>query len=718
MDFSTPLSSLRGIGKKKYECFLNLGIKTVEDLLYHFPRAYQNRGDIQSLAMTPDGTVGSFMLTIGTKPQTFMLKNRKQITKLSAFDDTGKVTLIFFNQAFVKDIFHVGDEFRFYGKLSVKYGSREITSPIYEPVIAGKKLADLVPVYPLTEGITQKFIKSVIEDTLKTLIAENYVFPDIFKEETLKKYNLQGIRDALCAIHLPKDIDGVKKARERFVFEELYAFALGISLAKKRDRTGNAVCMQNTDIDGLLSLLPYKLTNAQNRAIKEISDDLSNKDGKPMNRLLSGDVGSGKTVCAVASLYIAVQNGTQGAFMAPTEILATQHYNDLLPIFNALGIKIALLTGQTSASEKRRIYESVLNNETKIVIGTHALLNDKLEFASLGLVITDEQHRFGVRQRTVLAEKNKNTGVDCHVLVMSATPIPRTLALILYGDLDVSVIDELPPGRKNIDTFLVDESYRERLYGFIRKNALTNQVYIVCPSIDDAEDGEDESEDDNSLLPFDFTDEDIEEKSKKQRLLSATTLYERLKNEVFPDLSVGLIHGKMKSSEKNSVMRDFEQNRIKILVSTTVIEVGVNVPNAVLMVIENAERFGLSQLHQLRGRVGRGADKSYCVLVSSSESEKSLKRLKVMCQTNNGYKIAEADLEQRGPGDFFPNVKGDARQSGGIKFKFASLCDMELLKKAFEEADNLLMTDNRLTKKENSMAREYMNKLFIRLNNS
>ena len=711
MDFSTHIGSLGGVGKKRCESFYNLGIKTVEDLLYHFPRAYQNRGNVLSLAMTPDGTVGSFMLTVATKPQTFMLKNRKQITKFVAFDDSGKCTITFFNQPFVKDIFHVGDEFRFYGKLSVKYNARELSSPVYEPVLPGKKLKELIPVYPLTDGLSQNFIKSVTETAFNSLVWEGYDFPEIFTADTLEKMGLMSLKDALCEIHFPTDIERVKKARERFVFEELYAFALGLSISKKREKQGNAIVMSDTDISGFLSILPYSLTKAQDRSVREIINDMSESSGRPMNRLLSGDVGSGKTVCAALSLYVAVKNNTQGAFMAPTEILATQHYNELSPMFEKLGIKTALITGATSASEKRRIYDGVAVGDIKVIIGTHALLNDKLEFDRLGLVITDEQHRFGVRQRSVLAEKTRDDGYDAHVLVMTATPIPRTLAMIIYGDLDISALDELPPGRKPVDTFLVDEGYRERLNGFIRKNAEKNQVYIVCPMVDE---GDSEEE---ALLPFDFTADDVEI-NNKPKLRSAVALAEHLKNEVFPDIPIGLIHGKMKSSEKDRVMRNFEQNKIKILVSTTVIEVGVNVPNAVLMVIENAERFGLSQLHQLRGRVGRGADKSYCVLVSSSDKEKARQRLSVMCSTNDGYKIAQADLEQRGPGDFFPDSKGDARQSGGMRFRFASLCDMAMLKKAFDEAERVLSNDRTLSLPENRGANRYMQRLFFRLRNT
>lgn len=709
MELSTPIDKLSGVGKKRCECFHNLGIYTVEDLLYHFPRAYQNRGDVLPLAMTPDGTVGAFVLTVATKPQTFVLKNRRQLTKFIAFDDTGKCTVTFFNQPFVKDIFQIGSEFRFYGKLSVKYSNRELSSPIYEPIIPDKPLASLVSVYPLTEGLTQKFIKSTAEGALKTLISGGCEFPEIFPSEIMEKKDIPDLKTALCEVHLPSGMEGVKRARDRFVLEELYAFALGISIAKRHKKEGRAISMPNRDISEFLSYIPYQLTNAQKRSVDEILTDMADPDEKPMSRLLSGDVGSGKTVCAAAALYVAVKNGAQGALMAPTEILASQHYHELCPLFEKMGIKAELLTGSTTAYEKNRIRKALLEGDADIVIGTHALLNDKIEFKRLGLVITDEQHRFGVKQRSALAGKTKVQNYDAHVLVMSATPIPRTLALILYGDLDISVLDELPPGRKKVDTFLVDESYRERLNGFIRKNAISHQVYIICPMVE-------ESEVDEELLPFDF-DEDGEN-SEKIKLKSAVEYAEELQNKIFPDISVGVIHGKMKSAEKNRVMNAFEKQEIKILVSTTVIEVGINVPNAVLMVIENAERFGLSQLHQLRGRVGRGGDKSYCVLVSSSDGEKAKKRLNVMCSTNNGYKIAEADLEQRGPGDFFPNSRGDARQSGGLKFKFASLCDMEALKCAFELAEKTLADDPTLSKAENKGAARYVNKLFSRLQNS
>jgi len=711
MDLSTDICKLSGIGKKRREQFGNLGIRNVEELLYHFPRAYQNRGNVLPLALTPDGTVGAFVLTVATRPQTFVLKNRKQITKFIAFDDTGKCTITFFNQPFVKDIFHVGGEFRFYGKLSVKYNSRELSSPIYEPVIPGQKLPSLIPVYPLTEGLTQKIVISSVEGVFNTFNEEKYVIPDPFPKETLQKYDLMPIKDALKEIHFPTDTDRVKKARDRFVFEELYAFALGLSISKRRARSGNAKTMCDVDIGPFLDCLPYKLTEAQKRSVNEIIDDMSDSSGRPMNRLLSGDVGSGKTVCAAAAAYTAVKNGTQVSLMAPTEILATQHYNDLAPLFEKLGIKTTLITGSTTAAERRILFSRISSGEINIVIGTHALLNNNIEYNDLGLVITDEQHRFGVKQRKTLADKAKNNGKDAHVLVMSATPIPRTLALIIYGDLDLSAIDELPPGRQKVDTFLVDENYRERLNSFIRKNAENNQVYIVCPRVEDTDDAEE------ALLPFDFEDADVANE-QKDKLKSAVEWAEELQNEVFPDLTVSCIHGKMKNDEKKNVMRDFVQGKIKILVSTTVIEVGVNVPNASLMIVENAERFGLSQLHQLRGRVGRGNAKSYCVLVSSTENEKAKKRLSVMCSTNNGYKIAEADLEIRGPGDFFPDNKGDARQSGGMHFRFASLCNMELMKKAFDEANIVIEKDPLLSSEENKGARDYTNKLFSRLRNS
>lgn len=711
LSFGTKITGLSGIGKKRAEAFARLGIYTVEDLLYHFPRTYQNRGKILPLGTSNDGDTGAFILTVGTRPQTVMLKNRMQLTKFTAFDDTGKCTVVFFNQAFVKDIFHVGEEFRFWGKLSVKKSARELSSPVYEACGSHVKLKDLIPVYPLTDGLTQKILRQTIENTLITLKNEGYVFPDNINEETRQREKLISLENALFTLHMPTDLEEMQNARQRFIFEELYLFALGVSVSKKRFRGGNAIQMQRLDRDEFLNELSFKLTNAQTRSIDEIERDMTLNGSQPMGRLLSGDVGSGKTVCAAYAAYLAVKNGTQAALMVPTEILARQHYNDLYPLFDKFGMKTELLIGAMTATEKRRIRQSLQSGDTDFVVGTHALLSDGVEFKNPGIVITDEQHRFGVKQRSGLAEKA--VGHDAHVLVMSATPIPRTLALIMYGDLELSVLDELPPNRQKVDTFLVNESYRPRLNGFIKKQVEAgHQVYIVCPMVERHEDEEDEGE----MLPLEFTFDDIDEVEKqgKKTVKSALEHADELK-KIFPMYNIECIHGKLKSVEKDRIMNEFAQNRINVLVTTTVIEVGMNVPNATLMIIENAERFGLSQLHQLRGRVGRGSAKSYCVLVSDSETEKSKQRLGIMCRTNDGYRIAEADLAQRGPGDFFPNKEGDARQHGNLSFRLASLCDMDMLKRAFEEAEKLLKEDPLLSSCENEHIRRSVSGVFNRL---
>lgn len=686
--FDTPLLSLPGIGKKRAELFDNLGIRDVYDLLYHFPRAYQNRGKILDLAMTPDGVTGAFLLTVGTVPQTATLKGRLNLTKFSAFDETGKCTVTFFNQPYLKNSFHVGEEYRFWGRLTVRKGSRELSSPAYELAGPRKELPEIYPVYPLTEGLTQKGVMGLINLVLDEMERAPEGFPDPIPESILEKEGLCGLREAFLAIHRPKTTGMMEAARRRFVYEELYVFALSVSLTGKKIRSGHAKTMTLPDTDGFFKALPFEFTSAQKRSAGEIASDLCNAAGRPMSRLLSGDVGSGKTAVAAYAAYIAAKNGMQTSLMAPTEILARQHANDFSKLFAPLGIRVSLLTGSLSAAEKRKVKEDIKTGNTDVVIGTHALLTSDVEFASLGLVITDEQHRFGVRQRSILSERSRKKGFDPHVLVMSATPIPRTLALILYGDLDLSALDELPPGRQKVDTFLVDETYRDRLNGFIRKNAATGQVYIVCPSVEKIVENDPDNLTDDNLLPFFFEEEEPE--NEKPPLKSAVEYAEKLQNEIFRDLKVGLVHGKMKGSEKNDVMRRFEEGEIKILVSTTVIEVGVNVPKATLMIVENAERFGLSQLHQLRGRVGRGKAKSYCVLVSTGESEKAKKRLEMLCKTSDGFKIAEYDLTDRGPGDFMTDRDGSARQHGEMGFRFASLTDMDMLTKAFSDAKETL----------------------------
>jgi ATP-dependent DNA helicase RecG len=519
---------------------------------------------------------------------------------------------------------------------------------------------------------------------------------DTLPEEIRKRNRLCTYSYALRNIHMPESFSALAAAKKRLIFDEFFSFALGISMAGAKSRREPAFACDRSDLRPLESVLPYSLTGAQSRVIGEIKSDMSRHVA--MSRMVIGDVGSGKTVCAAAAMLFAVQNGRQAVLMAPTEILARQHYESLSAIFDKLGIRCALLIGATGAAEKRRIYSSLTadaDERLDIVIGTHALLSSGVEFAAPGVVVVDEQHRFGVGQRATLAKKNPM----CHVLVMSATPIPRSLALALYGDLDISALDEIPPGRQKVDTFVVDESYRERLNGFIEKQvAAGGQVYVVCPAVE--EQAVDEDEEANILLCDVGVEGDLLYDCEAPiKLKSAIKLSEEL-TERFSDLRVDFLHGKLKSREKEEKMAEFVSGETDILVSTTVIEVGVNVPNASLMIVENAERFGLSQLHQLRGRVGRGSRKSFCVLVSDTISKegKAKERLMTMKNSHDGYEIAEKDLAMRGPGDFLRSSgDGRVRQSGGVRFRLAELCDdTGLMKIAFEEAKSIISVDPEL----------------------
>ena len=684
---SSPLTSLAGIGPKKSELFQKIGIATVGDLLRHFPRAYQNRGDIRTLAEAGmNGEYSAMMLTVGTRPTTALLKNRMTLTKFSAFDDTGKCEVVFFNQNYIKDAFALGATYRFWGKLLYQKNKWSLTSPQFEPYDGARSLPDYVPVYPLGGGLSQKLVRSTVGIALASLDGVDEILPESIR----KAYGLLSLQEAFYTIHSPLNPDRLAEARRYFVFEELFLFALSVARAKRgrEGEEGIALTVSDEVMARFLSQLPFTLTDAQSRVLSEIRRDLAS--GFAMHRLVSGDVGSGKTVIAAAAAYIAVTSGYQAAMMAPTEILARQHYNDLAPLFESLGIRVSLLVGAMTAAQKRRVHEDAACGRVDFVIGTHALLTESMRFALPALMITDEQHRFGVRQRARLAEKGKNL----HVLVMSATPIPRTLALVMYGDLDVSAIDQLPPKRQKVSTFLVDESYRARLNGFIKKQAdEKRQVYIVCPAIEDTRDDEDEG---GQLV-------DLSGAVIDQKPLRRAVEYAKELSYAMPTVTVGCLHGKMPAQEKDRVMAAFERGEISVLVSTTVIEVGVNVPNATLMVIENADRFGLSQLHQLRGRVGRGEHKSWCILVSDSKNEESIRRMEALCQTNDGYRIAEFDLAQRGPGDFFTNEENN-RQSGEFKFRVASLChDTELLSSAFAEAARVIEQDPNLSSDEYSI---------------
>ena len=694
----SPLTTLPGIGKTRAEAFARLGILSVRDLLYHFPRAYENRGDIKTLSGALDGETHAFRLTVATEPRTANIRRGMSITKFRAFDETGTVEVLFYNQPYCRNLFSVGDEFRFFGKLTAERRTLRLTNPAYERIIPGTPLSDFMPRYPLGEGITQKIITNAVDAALCALAD----LEDFLPERIRCKHEFPTLSTAIRILHDPLEGTQLRCALDRLAFDEYLTFSLGLSLSRRSHRHIASVPCSLLDISPLLALLPYELTDSQKQAVEVIAKDMSRADAPPMNRILVGDVGCGKTICAAIAAYIAILNGHQAAIMAPTEILARQHYADLAPLFKALGARTDLLLGSTSARDRARIHTSLTatNGErTDLLIGTHTLINERLVFADLALAVTDEQHRFGVGQRAAIRKNNPHT----HLLVMSATPIPRTLALVLYGDLDISRITELPAGRQRVDTHLIGESFRERLNGFIRRSINDGgQVYVVCPAIEENEEG---------AIPLGqvFLPGEQERPPTKTAVEHA----EHLKT-IFPDLSVAFLHGRMKPTEKDEIMRRFAAGEIHILVSTTVIEVGVNVPNASLMIVENAERFGLSQLHQLRGRVGRGTRKSYCILVSDARAPLTQQRLSTLCNTYDGYQIAEADLKLRGPGDFFASTAGDAiRQSGGLQFSaIASAASPELLNAAFTEAADILRDDPDLSTPENLPLSNEIRRLF------
>lgn len=678
---SSPVTSLTGVGPTKAAAYAKAGIYTLNDLLLHIPRAYENRGDIRLLSEShADGSKSSVVLTVATQPQAAKLKGRLTIVKFRAFDASGTAELIFFNMPYLRQTFTVGSEWRFFGVVEriPKRGGMtyKLSSPAYEPYAEGT-LPDFVSVYPLSEGLTQKNLSAHVSEALRLCGPPEDILPDNIRQSR----GLCTLPYAVRNIHNPESYLALAAAKRRLIYDEFFLFSLAMARRGKKTREGNAHPCRKQNITPLLSAIPYELTAAQKRSISEIAADM--RSDVPMRRMLIGDVGCGKTIVAAAAMLIAVMSGGQAALMAPTEILARQHYEDLSELFEKMGIECALLVGATPAAEKRRIYSALSSEDPAVrlpvVIGTHALISEGVHFSSLSLVVTDEQHRFGVNQRAALNAKSEG----CHVLSMSATPIPRSLALVMYGDLDISRIDEMPPGRQRVDTFVVDDGYRERLIAFIRKTcAEGGQVYVVCPSIE-----EDPNRDSGEVNLYDITDAGIQ---KKPPLKAAVEYAESLSKDL-PELSIAFMHGKLKSDQKDAIMTSFECGDIDVLVSTTVIEVGVNVPNASLMIVENAERFGLSQLHQLRGRVGRGARKSYCILVSNDTSSTAQSRLRVMKQSHDGFTIAEADLKARGPGDFLASSSADIRQSGGLRFRFADLCgDASIFANATADARALL----------------------------
>ena len=677
----TPVSALHGVGAVRAKAYAKLGIESLYDLLFHFPRSYENRGDIKQLSECDGLSKSAVILTIATAPKIARIRRGMNLLKFKAYDESGMCEITYFNQDYLKTSFPLGSTFRFYGKVERVGNKFSMSSPAHELYLEAGTLPDFTPLYPLSEGLSQKQITQNIAQSLQISASE---LVDHLPDKVRFENKLTTLAGALKEIHAPTSYASLANAKRRLIFDEFFLFSLGINSIAKNQKERGAPIFTSTDVSELRALLPYKLTQAQERTVADIAADVSTDT--PMGRIVIGDVGCGKTVCAAAAMLMAVKNRYQAALMAPTEILARQHYADLAPLFDKLGIRCTLLIGALTAAKKKRVHEEINLHQTDIVIGTQALLSEGVDFSKLGLVVVDEQHRFGVEQRAILSKK----GVKPHLLVMSATPIPRSMALAMYGNLDKTIIDEIPPGRQRVDTFLVDESYRARLDGFIKKQLEEGgQVYIVCPAVEEVE------EDEGDVSLYDISEFQMIEKKPP---LKAAVQYSAEIAEKFPQFKTAFVHGKLKSAEKEKIMNGFVSGEINILVSTTVIEVGVNVPNACLMIVENAERFGLSQLHQLRGRVGRGARKSYCVLVSDSQNENAEKRLKTMCATHDGYKIAEADLALRGPGDFLRDTnEATLRQSGGIKFKIADTCDdASLMNKAFEAAKDILKESSEL----------------------
>lgn len=685
LELKSPVDAIPGVGETRKKQLNKMGIVSVKDLVFNFPRMYEERGNVLPLSAADTEAAYGFILTVATEVKSVLIRKGLTISKFKAFDESGSVEIVFFNSPYVKEVFHTGAQFRFWGKLSYSKKTLQMTNPKYEPFVDGIPLPDYVPVYSLTQGIGSKFVEKITNYALDKVINQ---IVDPLPEYISLKYNLPSLSYALKNAHFPQDAASLKKALDRLAFDEMLYFGLGISRAAQYKNRGDGIKFSPCDLSPLLSLLPYELTASQKQAVNDIYSDTvigkADKSVSPMARIIVGDVGSGKTICATIAIYISAKSGYQSVLMAPTEILASQHYDDLKKLFSNLGISVELLLGSTSRKEKKRIYSSIESGECAVLIGTHAVISDKVNFKSLGLVITDEQHRFGVNQRAALKLKAKKA----HMLVMSATPIPRTLALTMYGDLDISRITEMPKGRMRVDTFVVDESYRSRLNDFIMKQVQQGgQCYIVCPAIEKPDEEE-----------FTVSTESIiNNTAKKYAPINQKNVLEYAESikAALPELRIAILHGKMKPDEKDAIMTSFSNRETDILVSTTVIEVGINVPNASLMIIENAERFGLSQLHQLRGRVGRGTRKSYCVLVSGIKSETASARLDTLKTTYDGFEIAEKDLLLRGPGDFFMNNSGEnLRQSGGFEFKIASICnDTELFESAFGAAKEIISLD-------------------------
>ena len=670
-----PVTILKGVGEAKAKLFANLNIFTLGDLICHFPRGYEDRTKLVTISELSPDVPACFRATVMNNPRTAHIRKGLDMTKVQLADTTGRLNVTFFNNRFAAGQLEYGREYIFYGAVSGDFVGYNMTNPVFEnPDSPGLTTRRVLPIYPLTAGLTNAAVGKAVLQALAVCDPPAEILPEAVRAE----YGILPAEEAYHAIHQPRDMEQAAQAKKRLIFEEFFVFSAGLSLMRSSRAEKKCEPYTNFNMKPFYGSLPFSLTGAQSRAVEEILSDF--RSGKPMNRLVQGDVGSGKTMVAAAAAYCAAGNGAQTALMAPTEILAEQHYASLSKLFAPLGITVDLLTGSMTVRQKREARERLASGETQVVVGTHALLTDATRFLHLGFVIADEQHRFGVAQRSKLSEK----GEDPHLLVMSATPIPRTLALLMYGDLDVSILDELPPGRQTVETFLVGESYRARINAFIRKQvAEGHQCFVVCPAV---------------------------EENQELGVKAASAWAETLQQTVFPDLRIALLHGQMKGAEKEAAMAAFARGEADVMVATTVIEVGVDVPNATLMVIEDADRFGLSQLHQLRGRVGRGKAKSYCILTSHNRNPETLQRLKALCKTNDGFRIAEEDLKLRGPGDFF-----GSRQSGLPAFRVGDLsCDLATLKQAQTASAQWIDAHGTEDTPEARVLRERIGELFAR----
>ena len=677
-DLNKEIQYVKGVGPARAKSLNKLGIYTLGDLITYYPRDYEDRSIIKKIDEVKDGEKCTIEASAVTTVNLRMLGRTRSIEKVIVRDDTDSCMLTCFNQPYVKQQIKMDSTYRFYGKMTVRGGTHEMSSPVFDTLDKNNNTSKIIPVYPLIHEVKPSTIRKVIQNGLELTGKLEETMP----EYLVNRYNLMSYDEATKQIHFPKDFNYFRRARKRLVFDELLTMQLGLlKLRGENDKETKGIKYdENVHMSDVINSLPFKLTKAQLRVLEDINSDME-KD-KPMNRLLQGDVGSGKTIVAMISAYKAVKSGYQAAILAPTMILANQHLINFEKILGQFGIKCVGLVGGMTAKQKREALAQIESGEADIIVGTHAILEENVVFHKLGLVVTDEQHRFGVKQRSTIVAKGENPDV----LVMTATPIPRTLALILYGDLDISIIDELPPNRKKIQTFAVSKNLEGRVNGFIKKEIdQGRQCYIVCPLVEESDDPE------------------------APKLESATELAKRYQEEIFPQYKVECLHGKMKPKEKDDIMMRFKDGEIDILVSTTVIEVGVDVPNASLMVIENAERFGLAQLHQLRGRVGRGEYESYCILKCNGGNDLIRQRMDIMTKTDNGFTIAEKDLELRGSGDFF-----GTKQHGLPEFKIANLFqDMEALKEVQALAIEIINKDPELLSEENARLNKLVNQKFM-----